>query len=99
MKASVFPSTSHGKASSQKPFGVLSVNVLSSMRRKSPVESSTDAQTKKNAPSAAILQGEEGEGPLDSSALVKPRNTKKKIAFFAAYQCRDRIGSMKIKGS
>uniref|UniRef100_G1Q5G0 F-box domain-containing protein n=1 Tax=Myotis lucifugus TaxID=59463 RepID=G1Q5G0_MYOLU len=99
MKASVFPSTSRGKASSRKPFGVLSPNVLSGMRGKSPEESSVDAQTKKKAPSAAIHQDEEGEGPLECLALVKPGNTKEKITFFAAHRGRNRIGSMKIKGS
>lgn len=99
MKPGVFPSTSPGKASSRKPFGILSPNVLCSMSGKSPVESSLNVKTKKNAPSATIHQGEEGEGPLDIWAVVKPGNTKEKIAFFAAHQCSNRIGSMKIKSS
>ncbi|XP_036098419.1 F-box only protein 34 [Molossus molossus] len=99
MKPSVFPSTSSGKASLRKPFGVLSPNVLCSMSGKSPVESSLNVKTKKNVPSATIHQGEEGEGPLDIWAVVKPGNTKEKIAFFAAHQCNNRIGSMKIKSS
>lgn len=99
MKSSVFPSASLGKASSRKPFGILSPNVLCSMSGKSPEESSLNVKTKKNAPSATIHQGEEGEGPLDIWAVVKPGNTKEKIAFFAAHQCSNRIGSMKIKSS
>lgn len=99
MKSSVFSSTSPGKASSREPFGILSPNVLCSMSGKSPVESSLNVKTKKNAPSATIHQGEEGEGPLDIWAVVKPGNTKEKIAFFAAHQCSNRIGSMKIKSS
>ncbi|XP_054988404.1 F-box only protein 34 isoform X2 [Sorex araneus] len=100
MKPSVFSSTSTlGKASSRKPFGVLSPNVLCSMSGKSPVESSLNVKTKKNVPSTTIHQGEEGEGPLDIWAVVKPGNTKEKIAFFAAHQCSNRIGSMKIKSS
>lgn len=99
MKPGVFPSISPGKASSRKPFGILSPNVLCSMSGKSPVESSLNVKTKKNAPSATIHQGEEGEGPLDIWAVVKPGNTKEKIAFFAAHQCSNRIGSMKIKSS
>ncbi|XP_032337975.1 LOW QUALITY PROTEIN: F-box only protein 34 [Camelus ferus] len=99
MKPSVFASASLGKASSREPFGVLSPNVLCSMSGKSPVESSVSVKTKKNAPSATIHQGEEGEGPLDIWAVVKPGNTKEKIAFFAAHQCSNRIGSMKIKSS
>ncbi|KAL2789907.1 F-box only protein 34 [Daubentonia madagascariensis] len=98
MKPSVFPSVSLGKASSQKPFGILSPNVLCSMSGKSPIESSLNVKTRKNAPSATIHQGEE-EGPLDIWAVVKPGNTKEKIAFFAAHQCTNRIGSMKIKSS
>ncbi|KAK2498012.1 hypothetical protein MC885_009277 [Smutsia gigantea] len=67
------------------------------MSGKSPVESSLNVKTKKNAPPATIHQGEGGEGPLDIWAVVKPGNTKEKIAFFAAHQCSSRIGSMKIK--
>ncbi|XP_016053641.1 PREDICTED: F-box only protein 34 [Miniopterus natalensis] len=99
MKSSVFPSTSPGKASSRKPFGVLSPNVLCSMSGKSPAESSWNVKTKKNTASATIHQGEEGDGPLDIWAVVKPGNTKEKIAFFAAHQCSSRVGSMKIKSS
>ncbi|XP_040497794.1 F-box only protein 34 isoform X1 [Ursus maritimus] len=99
MRPRVFPSPSLGKASSRKPCGILSPNVLCSMSGKSPVESSLSVKTKKNAPSATIHQGEEGEGPLDIWAVVKPGNTKEKIAFFAAHQCSNRIGSMKVKSS
>ncbi|XP_007446047.1 PREDICTED: F-box only protein 34 isoform X2 [Lipotes vexillifer] len=100
MKPSVFPSASLGKASSRKPFGILSPNVLCSMSGNSSEESSVNVKTKKNASSATIHQGEEGEGPLDIWAVVKPGNTKEKIAFFAAHQCsNNRIGSMKIKSS
>ncbi|XP_064148579.1 F-box only protein 34 [Loxodonta africana] len=99
VKPSVFPSASLGKVSSRKPFGIISPNVLCSMSGKSPVESSLSLKTKKNVPSATIHQGEEGEGPLDIWAVVKPGNTKEKIAFFAAHQCSNRIGSMKIKSS
>ncbi|XP_076978357.1 LOW QUALITY PROTEIN: F-box only protein 34-like [Tamandua tetradactyla] len=99
MKPSVFPSASLSRASSRKPFGILSPNVLCSMSGKSPVESSLSVKTKKNAPPTTIHQGEEGEGPLDIWAVVKPGNTKEKIAFFAAHQCSNRIGSMKIKSS
>ncbi|KAF5922755.1 F-box only protein 34 [Diceros bicornis minor] len=99
MKPSVFPSTSLGKASSRKPSGILAPNAPCSMSGKSPIESSLNVKTKNNAPSATIHQAEEGEGPLDIGAVVKPGNTKEKIAFFAAHQCSNRIGSMKIKSS
>ncbi|XP_048217996.1 F-box only protein 34 [Perognathus longimembris pacificus] len=99
MKPGVFPSASLGKASSRTPFGVLSPNVLCSMSGKSPVENSLNVKARKNAPSATIHQGEGGEGPLDIWAVVKPGNTKEKIAFFAAHQYSNRTGSMKIKSS
>ncbi|KAM6203065.1 F-box only protein 34 [Rhynchocyon petersi] len=101
LRPSVFPSASPGKGSSpsRKPFGIISPNVLCSMSGKSPVESSLSIKPKKNVPCATIHQGEEGEGPLDIWAVVKPGNTKEKIAFFAAHQCSNRIGSMKIKSS
>ncbi|XP_007527442.1 F-box only protein 34 [Erinaceus europaeus] len=99
MKPGVFSASSLGKASSRKPFAILPPNVLCSMSGKSPVESNLNVNAKKNAPSATIHQGEEGEGPLDIWAVVKPGNTKEKIAFFAAHQCSNRIGSMKIKSS
>ncbi|XP_053457975.1 F-box only protein 34 isoform X2 [Nycticebus coucang] len=97
-KASLMkPRVSLGKASSQKPLGILSPNVLCSMSGKSPVESSLNVKTRKNVPSTTIHQGE--EGALDIWAVVKPGNTKEKIAFFAAHQCNTRTGSMKIKSS
>uniref|UniRef100_A0ACB8G6M2 Uncharacterized protein n=1 Tax=Sphaerodactylus townsendi TaxID=933632 RepID=A0ACB8G6M2_9SAUR len=49
---------------------------------------------------ATIHQGEDGEALLDIWAVVKPGNTKEKIAFFAAQQCSDsRISSMKNKST
>ncbi|XP_004699036.1 F-box only protein 34 [Echinops telfairi] len=96
---SIFPSASCGKASSRQPFGIISPNVLCSMSGKSPAESSLSLKAKKHVPSATIHQGEDGDGPLDIWAVVKPGNTKEKIAFFAAHQGSTRIGSMKIKSS
>lgn len=97
MKPTTFPSASLVKASSRKPFGILSPNVLCSMSGKSPVENSLNVKATKNVPSAAVHQTE--EGLPGSWAIVKPGNTKEKIAFFAAHQCSNRIGSMKIKSS
>lgn len=68
------------------------------MSGKNPVESSFDVKAKKNVPAATIHQGE-GEGPPDIWAVVKPGNTKEKIAFFAAHQCSNKIGAMKIKST
>lgn len=98
MKPPVFPSASFVKAASRKPFGILSPNVLCSMSGKNPVENSLNVKVKKNVPPATVQQSEE-EGLPGSWAIVKPGNTKEKIAFFAAHQCSNRIGSMKIKSS
>ncbi|KAM5273180.1 F-box only protein 34 [Ctenodactylus gundi] len=97
VKPGVFPPASLIKESPRKPFGILSPNVLCSMSGKSPIESSLNVKTKNNVPSTTIHQGE--EGPLDIWAVVKPGNTKEKIAFFAAHQYSNRIGTMKIKSS
>uniref|UniRef100_W5N1F5 F-box protein 34 n=1 Tax=Lepisosteus oculatus TaxID=7918 RepID=W5N1F5_LEPOC len=48
----------------------------------------------KSNSSLTFHQVEEGDGPLDIWAVIKPGNTKEKIAIFAAHQA-----SMKIKGS
>lgn len=93
------PSASLAEASSREAFRILSPDVLCSMSGKGPLESSLKVTAKKNATSATIHQGEDGGGPLDIWAVVKPGNTKEKIAFFAAHQCSSRIGSMKIKSS
>ena len=96
-EATGLPSASLVKASSRKPFGILSPNVLCSMSGKSPVENSLNVKAKKNVLSAAVHQSE--EGLPGTWAIVKPGNTKEKIAFFAAHQYSNRIGSMKIKSS
>lgn len=47
-----------------------------------------------------IHQGDDIEGPLDIWTVVKPGNTKEKIAFFAAQQCREnRVFTMKNKST
>ena len=99
MKESVFPPTSPGKVSSQKPFGVLPPDVLCSMSGKSPIESSVSVKAKKNAPPAVIHQGEGGEGPCDTRAVLKPGNTKEKTEFLPAHQSSNRVGHMKTKSS
>ncbi|KAF6103340.1 F-box protein 34 [Phyllostomus discolor] len=98
MKESVFPPTSPGKVSSQNPFEVLPPDVLYSISGKSPVESSLNVKTKKNAPSAIVHQGE-GEGSCDTRAVLKLANTKEKAEFFPAHQSSNRVGRMKIKSS
>ncbi|KAM4664342.1 F-box only protein 34 [Discoglossus pictus] len=54
----------------------------------------------KNVPSATIHQGDEGESSLDICAIIKPGNTKEKIAFFAAHHCsNNRNNTIKIKNT
>ncbi|NXP26490.1 FBX34 protein, partial [Scytalopus superciliaris] len=98
-KLSVFPTPSLGTPS-QKLLGIIYPNTMCNMNGKGPADAPS-AREKKNGLSATIHQGEEGEGPLDVWAVVKPGNTKEKIAFFAAQQCSSssRVGSMKIKST
>ncbi|NWS32174.1 FBX34 protein, partial [Polioptila caerulea] len=98
-KLSVFPKPSL-VTPSQKLLGIIYPNTMCNMNGKGPADAPS-AREKKNALSATIHQGEEGEGPLDVWAVVKPGNTKEKIAFFAAQQCSSntRTGSMKIKST
>ncbi|NXK91778.1 FBX34 protein, partial [Formicarius rufipectus] len=83
----------------QKLLGIIYPNTMCNMNGKGPADAPSARE--KSALSATIHQGEEGEGPLDVWAVVKPGNTKEKIAFFAAQQCSSssRGGSMKIKSS
>ncbi|NXO65479.1 FBX34 protein, partial [Phainopepla nitens] len=98
-KLSVFPKPSL-VTPSQKLLGIIYPNTMCNMNGKGPADGPS-AREKKNALPATIHQGEEGEGPLDVWAVVKPGNTKEKIAFFAAQQCSSntRPGSMKIKST
>ncbi|XP_037757153.1 F-box only protein 34 isoform X1 [Chelonia mydas] len=97
-KLSILP-TSPVVTPSRKPLGIIYPNTMCNMSGKAPAEGPS-VEKKKNAPSATIHQGDEGEGPLDIWAVVKPGNTKEKIAFFAAQQCNNnRMGSMKLKST
>ncbi|KFZ60091.1 F-box only protein 34, partial [Antrostomus carolinensis] len=98
-KLSVFPKPSL-LTPSRKLLGIIYPNTMCNMNGKGPGDGPS-AREKKNSLSATIHQGEEGEGPLDVWAVVKPGNTKEKIAFFAAQQCgsNNRLGSMKIKST
>ncbi|NXS53453.1 FBX34 protein, partial [Brachypteracias leptosomus] len=99
-KLSVFPKPSL-VTPSQKLLGIIYPNTMCNMNGKAPADGLGARGEKKNTLSATIHQGEEGEGPLDVWAVVKPGNTKEKIAFFAAQQCSSttRPGSMKIKST
>lgn len=98
-KLSVFPKPPL-VSPSRKLLGIIYPNTMCNMNGKGPADG-LSAREKKNVLSATIHQGEEGEGPLDVWAVVKPGNTKEKIAFFAAQQCssNNRLGSMKLKST
>ncbi|KAJ1104541.1 hypothetical protein NDU88_001951 [Pleurodeles waltl] len=65
---------------------------------KSP-PNSLDGKGKVYASPLATHHGEEGEGTLDIRAVIKPGNTKEKIAFFASHQCsNNRTCTMKHMG-
>uniref|UniRef100_A0A803YP30 F-box protein 34 n=1 Tax=Meleagris gallopavo TaxID=9103 RepID=A0A803YP30_MELGA len=98
-KLSVFPKPPL-VTPSRKLLGIIYPNTMCNTNGKGPADG-LSAREKKNVLSATIHQGEEGEGPLDVWAVVKPGNTKEKIAFFAAQQCsgNNRLGSMKLKST
>ncbi|KAG8561030.1 hypothetical protein GDO81_015224 [Engystomops pustulosus] len=82
----------------RRPLGTLSQNTMCNTAGMSP-DNSFEVKVK-NVPPATIHQGEEGDVPLDSCALIKPGNTKEKIAFFASHHCsNNRNSSMKIKNT
>ncbi|XP_019373975.1 PREDICTED: F-box only protein 34 isoform X1 [Gavialis gangeticus] len=97
-KVSILPKPSSATPS-RKLLGILYPNTMCNTSGKPPAEGPSPRE-KKSTLSATIHQGDEGEGPLDVWAVVKPGNTKEKIAFFAAQQCsNNRLGSMKIKST
>ncbi|XP_067895284.1 F-box only protein 34-like [Heterodontus francisci] len=83
-----------------RPFGFISQNKMCNMRN--PADILTCKGRKKHMSEKILppsIHQEEGEAALDIWAVIKPGNTKEKIAFFAAHQCNNRTGSMKIKSS
>ncbi|NP_001091309.1 F-box protein 34 L homeolog [Xenopus laevis] len=82
----------------RRPLGAISQNTMCNTVSNSPATSFKCRA--KNVPSATIHQVEEDEGSLDICAIIKPGNTKEKIAFFAAHHCtNNKSSSMKIKSS
>ncbi|XP_068110501.1 F-box only protein 34 [Hyperolius riggenbachi] len=80
----------------RRPLGTISQNTMCNT---AGVGTSNSFEARaKNVPAATIDQVEEGEVPLDSCALIKPGNTKEKVAFFASQHC-NRNNSMKIKNT
>ncbi|XP_068947861.1 F-box only protein 34 [Petaurus breviceps papuanus] len=71
---------------------------MCNMSGKGPAES-LSVKDKNITPPMAIHHVEDDDEPLCPWAVVKPGNTKEKIAFFAAHQCSSRTGSMKIKST
>ncbi|XP_060086530.1 F-box only protein 34-like [Heteronotia binoei] len=84
----------------RKPLGNLSANSLCGRNGGRVHAEGRSGKEKRSALPATIHQGEDGEPLLDIWAVVKPGNTKEKIAFFAAQQCADnRLCSMKNKST
>ena len=66
-----------------------------------PPTLATDAPASQPAPLlSAAAAGDEGRVLLDTWYVIKPGNTKEKVAFFVAHQCGggSRASSMKVKG-
>ncbi|XP_053246206.1 F-box only protein 34 [Podarcis raffonei] len=78
----------------RKPLGTLSPNTIASSRSHAE---GPGGKERRAALLATIHQGDDGEGPLDIWAIVKPGNTKEKVAFFAAQQCGDRSRVLSVK--
>ncbi|XP_054828816.1 F-box only protein 34 [Eublepharis macularius] len=84
----------------RRPLGNLSANSLCCRNGSCSRVEGPSVKEKRSALPATIHQGEDGEGLLDIWAVVKPGNTKEKVAFFAAQQCSsNRISSMKNKST
>ncbi|XP_061468487.1 F-box only protein 34 [Rhineura floridana] len=85
----------------RKPLGSPSPNTTCSTNGSKSRTEGPSAKERRAALPATIHQGDDGEGPLDIWAVVKPGNTKEKIAFFVAHQCNDnyRVSSVKNKNS
>ncbi|XP_072285179.1 F-box only protein 34 [Pyxicephalus adspersus] len=82
----------------RKPLGTISQNTMCNTTAVS-APNGFEARSK-NAPTAMIYQGDDGGCHLDSCALIKPGNTKEKIAFFASHHySNNRNSSMKIKNT
>ncbi|XP_029454130.1 F-box only protein 34 [Rhinatrema bivittatum] len=82
---------------SRKPLGTGSQNTMCNAGGKSITDNPSG---KGKHISATIHSGDEVEGPLDICTIIKPGNTKEKIAFFAAHHCSNsRTSSMKVKST
>ncbi|XP_063146575.1 F-box only protein 34 [Candoia aspera] len=83
-----------------KPLGNLSSNTRYSRNSNQSHVEGPWVKERRATPPATIHQGEDEEELLDIWAVVKPGNTKEKIAFFAAQLCSDtRVLSMKNKST
>lgn len=83
-----------------RPFGFISQNKMCNTRN--PADNVSFNGRKKQVSENVLppsIHQEEGEAQLDIWAVIKPGNTKEKIAFFAAHQCNNRTSAMKVKSS
>ncbi|XP_051866619.1 F-box only protein 34 isoform X2 [Pristis pectinata] len=95
-----FALASHISLWCPRPFSFISQNKMCNMRN--PADNVSFKGRKKHMSENILppsIHQEEGEAQLDIWAVIKPGNTKEKIAFFAAHQCNNRTSSMKLKSS
>ncbi|KAM5129279.1 F-box only protein 34 isoform 1-T2 [Mantella aurantiaca] len=80
----------------RKPLGTISQNTMCNT---TAVSASNSFDTRsKSVPNATLC--DDGGCSMDSCVLIKPGNTKEKIAFFASHHCSgNRNNSMKIKST
>lgn len=82
----------------RKPLGTISQNTMCNTTAMSA--SNSFEVRSRNVSNASVYQGDDGGCPSQSCALIKPGNTKEKVAFFAAHHCsNNRNSSMKIKST
>lgn len=91
LKPPVCPDTSSGTEPDHRPAHLEST----------PPALAAEAPTSQHAPLlSTAASGDEGRVLLDTWYVIKPGNTKEKVAFFVAHQCGggSRASSMKVKG-
>ncbi|XP_064359118.1 F-box only protein 46 isoform X2 [Dromaius novaehollandiae] len=88
-----------------RPFGTFSQNQAPGATRRPPAAPKAPAAAAENTPPPPPPVPpppplDEGRVLLDTWYVIKPGNTKEKIAFFVAHQCGGaRAGTMKVKGN
>uniref|UniRef100_A0A8C3S0K8 F-box protein 46 n=1 Tax=Chelydra serpentina TaxID=8475 RepID=A0A8C3S0K8_CHESE len=84
----------------RKPFGDFTCRTKEGEESGEACSENTPPAPAPPPPLVSPSQGEEGRVLLDTWYVIKPGNTKEKIAFFVAHQCSSssRASTMKVKG-